>query len=200
MAELEKHLCSLLREVCPKEDLSRQGLIDTPERWIKSMKELCSGYDEDPSEILSTKFDVLDHPTSTLRDPSQDLVVFLQGISVFSLCEHHLLPFVGTASIAYTPREGGQVYGVSKIARLVDCFARRLQIQERLTSQIAEALARDSEGVLVMIRAQHLCMQMRGVRKQIASMTTQDGRGIYNRNGASYRSGIERLVISGLND
>lgn len=134
------------------EDPQREGLIDTPKRVLKAWREMTSGYREDPGEILSRTFD----------EPSQEMVV-LRGISFHSVCEHHLLPFHGTASVGYLP---GKVVGISKLARLVDCFARRLQIQERLTRQIAEAIEGhlEARGVGVMIRARHLCMGCRGVK------------------------------------
>lgn len=134
------------------EDPQRDGLVDTPARVIRAWKEMTSGYQEDPGVILSRTFE----------ETSTGMVV-LRGISFTSICEHHLLPFHGTASVGYLP---GKVVGISKLARLVHCFARRLQIQERLTRQIAAAIEEHLEprGVGVMIRARHLCMGSRGVK------------------------------------
>lgn len=134
------------------EDPRRNGLVDTPRRVINAWREMTSGYQEDPAEILSRTF-----------EETSDGMVVLRGIPFHSICEHHLLPFHGTASVGYLP---GKVVGISKLARLVHCFARRLQIQERLTRQIAAAIEEhlEARGVGVMIRARHLCMGCRGVK------------------------------------
>lgn len=134
------------------EDPRRNGLVDTPRRVINAWREMTSGYQEDPAEILSRTF-----------EETSDEMVVLRGIPFHSICEHHLLPFHGTASVGYLP---GKVVGISKLARLVHCFARRLQIQERLTRQIAAAIEEhlEARGVGVMIRARHLCMGCRGVK------------------------------------
>jgi GTP cyclohydrolase I len=142
------------------EDPSRDGLADTPERVLRAWREMTSGYGDDPAEILARTFD----------ETSYEMVV-LRNISFHSTCEHHLLPFYGEVSVGYLP---GKVVGISKLARLVDCFARRLQIQERLTRQIAESIQEHLEacGVGVIVRAHHLCMGCRGVRQQNTEMVT----------------------------
>lgn len=154
---------SLLRLV--GEDPARDGLIDTPERVLKALREMTAGYSEDPAEILSTTFD----------EASDELIV-LRGIEFYSICEHHLLPFYGTASIGYLP---GEVVGISKLARLVNCYSRRLQIQERLTRQIADAIERylQARGAAVVIRAHHLCMGCRGVKLPSTELITSAMRG-----------------------
>jgi GTP cyclohydrolase I len=144
------------------EDISRDGLLRTPERMQKSMEFLTKGYREDPREILR----------GALFEVDYDEMVIVKDVEVFSLCEHHLLPFFGRVHVAYLPK--GKVVGLSKIARLVDVFARRLQVQERLTRQIADAIqeAIEPQGVGVVIEARHLCMMMRGVEKQHSSTVT----------------------------
>lgn len=157
-AAAEKAVVELLRFI--GEDPHRDGLVETPARVVRAWREMTSGYDEDPAEILSRTF-----------NESSDEIVILRGIAFHSTCEHHLLPFYGEASVGYLP---GKVVGVSKLARLVECFARRLQIQERMTRQIAEALEThlDARGVGVILRAHHLCMGCRGVRQQDSEMVT----------------------------
>lgn len=143
------------------ENIERDGLIDTPARVVKALREMTDGYRMDPQKILSKRFDVVS------TEP-----VWLRRIDFTSLCEHHLLPFVGTAVVGYLP--GDSVIGLSKLARLVECFARRLQVQERMTEQIATALMEHggARGSAVMIRAHHSCMGCRGVRQQSAEMVT----------------------------
>lgn len=147
---------------CMGEDIEREGLVDTPDRVVRSWQELYRGYEEDPEEILSRDF----------NSEGYDEMVVLRNVEMFSMCEHHMLPFFGRAHVAYIPRE--RVVGLSKLARVVDCFARRLQIQEHLTMQIAQAIMEyvNPKGVGVVIEAEHLCMRMRGVSKQNATMTT----------------------------
>ena len=149
-AEGERAIASLLRMI--GEDPERDGLADTPRRVVKALHEMTAGYGEDPAEILSTTF----------AETSDELII-LRGISFYSICEHHMLPFYGEASIGYLP---GKVVGISKLARLVHCYARRLQIQERLTSEIAAAIAEhlEARGTAVIVRAHHLCMGCRGVK------------------------------------
>ncbi len=144
------------------EDISRDGLLRTPERVRKAMEYLTKGYREDPSSILN----------AALFDVDYDEMVIVKDVEVFSLCEHHMLPFFGRVHVAYIPN--GRVIGLSKIPRLVDVFARRLQVQERLTRQIADAIqeAIEPRGVGVVIEARHLCMMMRGVEKQHSSTVT----------------------------
>ena len=150
------------------EDPERDGLRDTPRRVAKSYAELLAGMDQDPREVLTATFDV-----------GHEELVLVKDIEVWSMCEHHLVPFVGMAHVGYIPREGGHVTGLSKIARLVDVYARRPQVQERLTTEIADALIEvlEPRGVIVVIEAEHLCMSMRGVRKGGAKTITSAVRG-----------------------
>lgn len=150
------------------EDPDRDGLRDTPGRVARSGVELFAGLGQDPKQLLATTFDV-----------SHDELVLVRDIEVQSFCEHHLLPFHGVAHVAYVPPESGRVPGLSKIARLVDVYAKRPQVQERLTTQIADALVEHLEvrGVLVVIDCEHLCMTMRGVRKPSSRTTTSAVRG-----------------------
>lgn len=144
------------------EDPEREGLKDTPKRVVKSWGELYAGYKQDPAEILSTVFE----------DGACDEMVILKGIEFSSMCEHHMLPFIGVAHVGYLPK--GKVVGLSKLARLVDCFAKRLQIQEKMTQQIAKAIQThlNPKGVGVVIEAHHQCMSCRGVKKQGTTMVT----------------------------
>jgi GTP cyclohydrolase I len=144
------------------EDPNREGLAATPGRVEKSMAYLTKGYDEDPTRILR----------GALFDVDYDEMVIVRDIEMFSLCEHHMLPFFGRVHVAYIPK--GKVIGLSKIPRLVEVFARRLQVQERLTRQIADAIqhAIEPQGVGVVIEARHLCMMMRGIEKQNSSTVT----------------------------
>lgn len=143
------------------EDVDRDGLKDTPRRVAKAFLEMTSGYHEDPGQILSTTFDV-----------TYDEMVVLKDIHFISLCEHHMLPFVGIAHVGYMP--GERVVGISKMARLVQCFAKRLQVQERLTRQVADAMQEHlkPKGVAVIVEAHHSCMSCRGVRQESAKMVT----------------------------
>lgn len=149
----------------------REGIAKTPSRVVKSWLELYGGYDQDPATILGTTF--------AQEGYAYDEMVLLKNIEMYSTCEHHLLPFVGRAHIAYIPSK--RVVGLSKLARLVDCFARRLQIQEKLTNQIAQAIQDVLEpvGVAVVIEAKHHCMCARGVGKQNSSMMTSALRGVF---------------------
>ena len=151
------------------EDPTRDGLIDTPERMEKSMAFLTRGYTQDVPTVLH----------GALFDVEYDEMVIVKDIEFYSLCEHHLLPFFGKAHVAYLPK--GKVIGLSKLPRLVDVFARRLQVQERLTAQIADAItgAIDPQGVAVILEAQHLCMMMRGVEKQLSATVTSAMRGVF---------------------
>ena len=162
----EKAITELL--IAIGEDPNRDGLKDTPKRVAKAFKENFSGLWQKPSDVLSTTFDI----------GHQELVI-VREIEVFSHCEHHLTPFHGVAHIGYIPGESGRITGLSKLARLVDLYARRPQVQERLTSQIADALVEilQPAGVIVIIDCEHLCMSMRGVRKSQARTTTSAVRG-----------------------
>lgn len=146
------------------DDSTREGVLDTPKRVVKSWDELYAGYKQSPKEILERTFD----------SDGYDQMVILRDIEFYSMCEHHMLPFFGKAHIGYIPDK--RVVGISKLARLVDCFGRRMQIQERLTKQIAEAINDHlcPKGVAVMIEAQHLCMISRGVNKQNSVMVTSE--------------------------
>ena len=150
------------------EDPDREGLRETPARVARSYAELVAGLDQDPAEVLNATFDV-----------GHDELVLVKDIEMWSMCEHHLVPFFGVAHIGYIPAAEGNVTGLSKLARLVDVFARRPQVQERLTTQIADALIEvlDPRGVIVVIEAEHLCMTMRGVRKGGARTITSAVRG-----------------------
>jgi GTP cyclohydrolase IA len=150
------------------EDPERDGLRDTPRRVAKAYAELLAGMDQDPREVLTATFDV-----------GHEELILVKDIEVWSMCEHHLVPFVGMAHVGYIPTEGGHITGLSKIARLVDVYARRPQVQERLTTQIADALVEvlEPRGVIVVIDAEHLCMSMRGVRKGGAKTITSAVRG-----------------------
>ena len=157
-------LQDLMREMLVRlgEDPERDGLRHTPDRMERSMQYLTKGYQENPEETLR----------GAMFDVAYDELVIVKDIEMFSLCEHHLLPFFGKVHVAYIPQ--GRVIGLSKVPRLVDVFARRLQVQERLTTQIAEAIesATKPQGVGVVVEARHLCMMMRGVEKQHSSTIT----------------------------
>lgn len=164
MADHMRHILSLLGE-----DESREGLVKTPERVAKAMQYLTKGYWQDPEEILRS---------AQFKENYRQMVI-VKDIDLFSLCEHHLLPFFGKAHVAYIP--DGYITGLSKIARVVDVFAKRLQVQERLTTQIKECIQKtlNPMGVMVVIEAQHMCMQMRGVEKQNSITTTSDFTGVF---------------------
>jgi GTP cyclohydrolase I len=152
------------------EDPDRDGLKETPERVARAYAEMFTGLETDPAEVLSKTFEI-DH----------DEMVLVRDIEVWSTCEHHLLPFTGVAHVAYIPAKG-KITGLSKLARLVDAFAKRPQVQERLTTQVADALVEHlhPQGVMVVIECEHLCMTMRGVRKPGAKTVTSAVRGVMN--------------------
>jgi len=182
---MKKQMAEAYRQIIESlgEDLARPGLKDTPERAAKAMKFLTKGYNEDIDKIIN---DAL-FPT----DSSE--MVIVKNIELYSLCEHHLLPFIGKCHVAYIPN--GQVIGLSKVARIVDVFARRLQIQEHLTQQIAATLQEKTGalGVGVIIESQHMCMMMRGVEKQNSVMTTSCMLGAF-RNKQSTRTEFLSLI------
>ncbi|HEX2240664.1 MAG TPA: GTP cyclohydrolase I FolE [Actinomycetota bacterium] len=158
------------------ENPERQGLARTPERVAEMYEEIFSGIAKDPADEIDVIFDA-DH----------DEMIMVRDIPLYSLCEHHLVPFNGKAHVAYIPNEQGQITGLSKLVRVVDVLARRPQVQERLTTQIADAIERalDPRGVLVVIEAEHLCMTMRGVRKPGSQTVTSAVRGIFRRSEAT---------------
>ena len=162
---------NLYRELLSRigEDPTRDGLLETPKRMAKSMAFLTRGYTMDVSQVLH----------NALFDVDYDEMVIVKDIEFYSMCEHHLLPFFGKAHIAYVPN--GKVIGLSKIPRLVDMFSRRLQVQERLTREVAEAIeeAIQPQGVAIIMEAQHLCMMMRGVEKQHSATTTSAMLGVF---------------------
>jgi GTP cyclohydrolase IA len=166
LGRIEKAVREILHAI--GEDPDRDGLLETPSRVARAYAEQFSGLGLVPEDVLTKVFDV-DH----------DEMVLVKDIEVYSTCEHHLVPFYGSAHVGYIPNEQGQVTGLSKLARLVDVFARRPQVQERMTSQIADALMRvlEPRGAIVVIEAEHLCMTMRGVRKPGAKTVTSAVRG-----------------------
>jgi GTP cyclohydrolase I len=157
---MEEHFRQLLISI--GEDINRQGLCDTPKRAAEALRYLTQGYQQDIDKIVNKAVFATD----------TNEIILVKDIELYSLCEHHLLPFIGKCHVAYIPN--GKVIGLSKVARIVDVFARRLQIQENLTKQVADTIMKYTEaaGVAVVIEAQHLCMMMRGVQKQNSVMTT----------------------------
>lgn len=172
LAKIEKAVGEIL--IAVGEDTSREGLLGTPKRVAKMYAELLAGAQSDPKEHLKTVF-----------CEDYDEVVLLKDIPFYSICEHHMMPFIGKAHVAYLP--DGQILGVSKLARVLDCFARRLQVQERLTVQVADFLMKNlkPKGVAVVIEAAHSCMTIRGARKPGATMVTSALRGIFIRDSKS---------------
>ncbi len=166
LAENYKNILNLIGE-----NASREGLDKTPERVAKAMQFLLQGYKTDPVKILQS---------AMFKEDYRQMVI-VKDIEIYSMCEHHLLPFFGKAHVAYIPN--GTITGLSKIARVVDVFARRLQVQERLTTQIKECIQNTLQplGVAVVIEAQHLCMQMRGIQKQHSTTTTSDFTGAFQK-------------------
>ena len=167
LEQLKHHYAEILRLL--GEDPAREGLVKTPERVAKAMSFLTQGYEADPLEIIRS---------ATFREEYKQMVL-VKDIELYSLCEHHMLPFYGRAHVAYIPN--GYITGLSKIARIVECYARRLQVQERLTVQIRDCIqeALNPMGVAVVIEASHMCMQMRGVEKQESATTTSAFTGIF---------------------
>ena len=178
---MEAHFSKLIEAV--GEDINREGLVDTPKRAAKAFKFLNNGYDKTLDEVLNN---------AIFQADTEDMVI-VKDIELYSLCEHHLLPFIGKCHIGYLP--SGKVIGLSKMARVVDMFARRLQIQEKLTKQIASAIEEvtGARGVAVVIEAKHLCMMMRGVEKQNSVMTTSVMTGVF-REEISTRSEFLTLI------
>ncbi|MEQ4715783.1 MULTISPECIES: GTP cyclohydrolase I FolE [unclassified Nonomuraea] len=183
LGRIEKAVREILYAI--GEDPDRDGLLDTPARVARAMAEQYSGLGQKPEDVLTKVFDV-DH----------DEMVLVRDIEVYSTCEHHLVPFHGVAHVGYIPNDRGQVTGLSKLARLVDVYARRPQVQERMTSQIADALMRvlEPRGVIVVVEAEHLCMTMRGVRKPGAKTVTSAVRGDF-RTSDKTRSEAMALIL-----
>ncbi|WP_110180489.1 GTP cyclohydrolase I FolE [Nocardioides solisilvae] len=168
------------------EDVDREGLRDTPARVARAYAELTQGLRQRPEDVLTTTFDL-----------GHDEMVLVRDIELWSMCEHHLVPFTGVAHVGYIPAETGKITGLSKLARLVDVYAKRPQVQERLTTQVADAMTEilEARGVIVVIEAEHLCMTMRGVRKAGARTITSAVRGIMH--NAATRSEAMALIRSG---
>ena len=166
--DLASHYKSILTLL--GEDVEREGLVKTPMRVAKAMQVLTRGYTQDPKKVL----------TDALFKEDYNQMVVVKDIDLFSLCEHHMLPFYGKVHVAYIPN--GKITGLSKIARVVDIFSHRLQVQERLTQQIKYCIQEtlNPQGVMVVIEAKHMCMQMRGVEKQNSITTTSDYSGVFN--------------------
>ncbi len=171
---IERAVADILKAI--GEDPAREGLARTPQRVADMFEELFAGIGRDPVDEIDVVFDA-DH----------DEMIMVRDIPLHTMCEHHLLPFSGRAHVAYIPNEAGQITGLSKLARVVDLLSRRPQVQERLTSQIADAIetALEPRGVLVVIEAEHLCMTMRGVRKPGAETVTSAVRGLFRDNEAT---------------
>jgi GTP cyclohydrolase I len=165
------------------EDPDREGLRKTPGRVARSCAEVFAGLHVDPDEVLETSF-----------DEHHDELVLVKDIALYSICEHHLVPWHGSAAVGYIPGQDGRITGLSKLARVVDLYARRPQVQERLTSQVADAVMRrlEPQGVIVVVQAEHLCMAMRGVRKPGALTVTSAVRGIFK---SDQRSRAEALSL-----
>ncbi|MFB7359369.1 GTP cyclohydrolase I FolE [Streptomyces gardneri] len=183
----EKRAENAVREllIAVGENPDREGLRETPARVARAYKELFAGLWQTPEDVLTTTFDL-----------GHDEMVLVKDIELVSQCEHHLLPFHGVAHIGYIPAESGKITGLSKLARLVDVFARRPQVQERLTTQIADSLMRilDARGAIVVIEAEHMCMALRGVRKPGAKTTTSAVRGQLR--DATTRSEAMSLILA----
>ncbi|SNT58351.1 GTP cyclohydrolase I [Streptosporangium subroseum] len=182
-ARIEKAVREIL--IAIGEDPDRDGLQDTPARVARAYAEQFAGLGQTPEDVLTTVFDA-----------GHDEMVLVRDIEVYSTCEHHLVPFHGVAHVGYIPNEKGQITGLSKLARLVDVYARRPQVQERMTSQIADALMNvlEPRGVIVVIECEHLCMTMRGVRKPGAKTTTSAVRGLF-RDSDRTRAEAMALII-----
>lgn len=167
------------------EDPDRHGLQETPARVARAYREMFAGLYTDPDSVLNTMF-----------DEEHDELVLVKEIPLYSTCEHHLVAFHGVAHVGYIPGNDGRVTGLSKIARLVDLYSKRPQVQERLTSQIADALVKklNPRGVIVVVEAEHLCMAMRGVRKPGAVTTTSAVRGLFKTNAASRAEALDLIL------
>jgi GTP cyclohydrolase I len=174
LARIEKAVREILEAI--GEDPGRDGLLDTPERVARMYAEIFTGLHEDPGEHLTVTF-----------ESSHDEMVMVRDIPLYSVCEHHLIPFIGKAHVAYIPGQDGRITGLSKIARLVEGYSRRPQVQEQLTVQIADAMEHTLEprGVMVIVEAEHLCMSMRGIQKSGSTTVTSAVRGLFRQNIAT---------------
>ncbi|MEV0239599.1 GTP cyclohydrolase I FolE [Streptomyces sp. NPDC050674] len=183
----EKRAENAVREllIAVGEDPDREGLRETPARVARAYRELLAGLRQEPEDVLTTTFDL-----------GHDEMVLVKDIEIVSLCEHHLLPFHGVAHVGYIPAETGKITGLSKLARLVEVFARRPQVQERLTTQIADSLMKilEARGAIVVIEAEHMCMSVRGIRKPGAKTTTSAVRGQLR--DATTRSEAMSLILA----
>ncbi|NED83709.1 GTP cyclohydrolase I FolE [Streptomyces sp. SID11233] len=183
----EKRAAAAVREllIAVGENPDREGLRETPGRVARAYKEILAGLWQEPEDVLTTTFDL-----------GHDEMVLVKDIEIVSLCEHHLLPFHGVAHVGYIPAESGKITGLSKLARLVDVFARRPQVQERLTTQVADSLMRilEARGAIVVIEAEHMCMSVRGIRKPGAKTTTSAVRGQLR--DASTRAEAMSLILA----
>jgi len=168
------------------EDPDRDGLVKTPFRVAKMYEEIFAGMHEDPKELFTVTF-----------DEHHEEMILVRDIPFYSMCEHHLVPFFGMAHVAYIPRMDGRICGLSKLARLVDVYSKRPQVQERLTSQIADTLVEilEPQGVIVVMEAEHMCMSMRGVKKPGSKTTTSAVRGLFKRSQAT-RSEALSLILN----
>ena len=186
LGRIEKAVREILEAI--GEDPDRDGLVATPERVARMYAEIFGGLHEDPAAHLTVTFEA-----------EHDEMVLVRDIPLYGSCEHHLIPFAGRAHVAYIPGRDGRITGLSKIARLVEGFARRPQVQERLTTQIADALAEalQPDGVLVMIEAEHLCMSMRGVKKPGALTVTSAVRGLFKTNPATRAEAMSLITAQG---
>ena len=181
---MEKQYSQIISEI--GEDLGRQGLVDTPKRAAKAMSFLTSGYQKTLQDVVN----------GAIFDSDADDMVIVKNIELYSMCEHHLLPFIGKCHVAYLPN--GKVLGLSKVARIVDMYARRLQIQEQLTTQIADSILEvtGAKGVAVLLEAKHLCMMMRGVEKQNSLMTTSSMLGQFRKNSETRAEFLSLLKMT----
>ncbi len=179
---MRKEAVKMLLDSIPGEDAKREGLLETPDRVARMYDEIFGGYSMDPKVVLNKTFTVDKAEQVRAGDIYQNGIVVVKDISFYSHCEHHMVPFIGKAWVAYIPTD--KVVGLSKIARVVEGFARRLQIQERMTTQIADALEEvlQPQGVMVVVEAEHLCMAMRGVKKPGTNTVTSSVRGVFAEN------------------
>lgn len=181
LKDLADHIKKVLEDI--GEDPKREGLVKTPDRYAKALQFLTKGYQTDPKEVLN----------KAIFNEQYDEMVVVKDIEMYSLCEHHLLPFIGKVHVAYIPN--GKIVGLSKVARLVEVFARRLQVQERLTTEIAETINAllKPRGVGVVVEAKHLCMMMRGVEKQASTMVTSAMLGDFRNDPATRKEFLDLI-------